>query len=134
MIIASCPVRISLGSADHSPFAERYGGVALNFCIQEYVYTIVRKRTDLESSKYRVSYSRNEFCNSLNDIKHPLVREAIRKVGISDPLEIIHSSSIPSQLGLATSSSMAIALLKALFFYRNITGLLPIPSRVINGS
>jgi D-glycero-alpha-D-manno-heptose-7-phosphate kinase len=119
MIISSCPLRLSLGSADHEPFSSRFTGNALNFAINKRVYIIIRPRNKLEDSKYRISYSKTELCDHVDDIKLGTVREAIKMVGVDDPLEIIYISDTPTRLGLGTSSAMAIALLKGLMFHKN---------------
>jgi D-glycero-alpha-D-manno-heptose-7-phosphate kinase len=120
MIISSAPLRVSLSSSDHQPFSERFGGAALNFCINKRVYIFIRKRNDLEETRYRMSYSKTELCNDLDDIQLCLMRQSIKMVGIEDPLEIIYSSDLPHQLGLGTSTSMVAALLKGLYYYKNI--------------
>lgn len=120
MIIASCPTRISFGSADHEPFSSEYGGIALNACIDKRIYIILRKRNRLEKNKYRISYSTTELCNDIQGIRHPLVRGALQMMEVDDPLEIIYTADVPARLGLATSSSMALALLKGLYFYKGI--------------
>jgi D-glycero-alpha-D-manno-heptose-7-phosphate kinase len=120
MIVSSCPTRISLGSADHNPFAEKWGGCALNLCINKKIYVIIRKRNHLEEFKYRISYSKTQLCNEIDEIEHPLVREAIRFAGVTDPLEIIYTADVPAKLGLATSSAMSVALIKGLFHYRSV--------------
>jgi D-glycero-alpha-D-manno-heptose-7-phosphate kinase len=119
MIVSSCPTRISLGSADHHPFAERFGGIALNFCIDKKIYVIIRKRTRLEKEKFRISYSKTELCSSVDDITLDPVREALKMVGLDTPLEIIYASDVPARLGLATSSAFILALLKGLYYLRN---------------
>lgn len=120
MIIASSPVRISLGSADHSPFAERFVGNALNIAINRRVYLFIRERNHMEEHKFRISYSKTELCEDVEEIKLGIIREAIKLVGAhKERLEIVYTADTPPQLGLGTSSSMAVALLKGLWMYRN---------------
>jgi D-glycero-alpha-D-manno-heptose-7-phosphate kinase len=119
LIIASCPTRISLGSADHSSFSEQFGGVALNFAIDKRIYVIIRKRNQLEKYKYRISYSKTELCNDIDEIQLAPVRETLKFLNISFPIEIIYSADVPTRLGLATSSAFIIALLKALYTMQN---------------
>jgi len=119
MIISSSPTRLSLGSMDHSPFAERFGGNALNIAINKRIYILIRKRNNIEDFKYRISYSKTELCNDIDEIEHPLVRESIRYVNVKDPIEVVYSSDVPTQLGMGTSSSMTVALLKALYYFNN---------------
>jgi D-glycero-alpha-D-manno-heptose-7-phosphate kinase len=119
MIIASSPVRISFGSSDHSPFAERFVGNALNIAIDKRVFIFIRKRNHLEDFRFRVSYSKTELCESVEDIKLGIVREALKMTQLTeDSLEIVYVADTPPQLGLGTSSAMAIALLKGLWMYK----------------
>ena len=119
MIVASCPTRLSLGSADHNPFAERYQGVALNFCIDKKIYVILRRRTKLENAKYRISYSKTELCYDLDEIELEPVKQALLMTGVDTPLEIIYTADVPARLGLATSSAFVLALLKALYYLKD---------------
>jgi D-glycero-alpha-D-manno-heptose-7-phosphate kinase len=119
LIISSCPVRISFGSADHSPFAERFGGVALNACIKQRVYTFIRSRNELEEHKYRISYSKTELCNDVDDIQLDLVRASIKRASVHKPVEIIYSADVPVQTGLGTSSAMVLALLRGLLLFND---------------
>ena len=120
MIIASSPMRVSLGSADHSPFAEGFVGNALNIAINKRVYLFIRERNNMEEHRFRVSYSTTELCEDVEDIKLGIVREAIKLVGAhKERLEIVYVADTPPQLGLGTSSSMAVALLKGLWMYRH---------------
>jgi D-glycero-alpha-D-manno-heptose-7-phosphate kinase len=80
---------------------------------------MIRQRNDLEESKYRVSYSKTELCNDVDDIGLCIVKQAIKMVGIKDPLEIIYSSDCPHKLGLGTSTAMVATLLKGLYLYKN---------------
>lgn len=119
MIIASCPTRISLGSADHLSFSEQFGGVALNFAIDKRIYVIIRKRNQLEKYKYRISYSKTELCNDIDEIQLNPVRETLKFLNIKFPIEIIYSADVPTRLGLATSSAFILALLKGLYHFLN---------------
>jgi D-glycero-alpha-D-manno-heptose-7-phosphate kinase len=116
MIIASSPTRISFGSADHTPFAERFNGVALNACIDRRVYAILRKRSSMEQYRFRIAYSRTELCETIADIEHPLIRGALDMLKIDQPLEILYAADVPATLGLATSSALAVALLAGLYY------------------
>ena len=119
MIISSAPVRISLGSADHEPFSSRFVGNALNIAINKRVYIFIRKRNHLEDHRFRISYSKTELCENVEDIKLGIVREAIKMVGLNESsLEIVYVADTPPQLGLGTSSSMAVALLKGLWTFK----------------
>jgi len=55
----------------------------------------------------------------VDEIKHPIIREAIRMLDFKTPqLEITTMAEIPSGTGLGSSGSFSTALLKALFAHR----------------
>lgn len=66
-----------------------------------------------------VKYSQMERVGDIEDIKHPIVREAIKLTGVKEKnLEICSMADIPSGTGLGSSGSFTTALLKALHSYR----------------
>lgn len=78
----------------------------------------MRRRTDLESFKYRVAYSQTELCNTPDEIQLGPVREVIKMMRIDTPLDILYTADVPARLGLATSSALVIALLKAFYYLK----------------
>lgn len=118
MIISQTPLRISLlgGGTDFYDFYSIHGGSILSLAIDKYIYVIVKKRFD--KSIY-INYSQKEIVNDLNEIKHDLVRESMRIVGINGGIEITTLSDIPSEgSGLGSSSSVTVGLLNALYTYK----------------
>ena len=60
-----------------------------------------------------------EHVTNVSDVEHPIVREAMKMVGISDPhIEVTSMADIPAGTGLGSSGSFTTALLKALHTYR----------------
>lgn len=118
MIITRAPLRISLlgGNTDFPEYYEKYGGLVLTTAINKYVYCIVTKRFD---SEIRVNYSIKECVKRVDELKHELVREAMRLVGVEDGIEITFYADIPSEgTGLGSSSSVTVATLQALHCYK----------------
>ena len=118
MIITRTPLRISLfgGGSDLPNFYRNHGGAVLCFAIDSYVYITIHDRFDLG---YRIGYSKNEEVSSISDIQHPLVRNSLLKLGISDSLEITSIADVPSRgSGLGSSSAFTIGLLNALHHYK----------------
>lgn len=118
MIITQTPLRLSLlgGNTDFPFYFEKYGGAVLTTTIDKYIYCIVKSRFD---DQIRINYSEKEIVNSVKDIKHDIVREAMRIVGINEGIEITFLSDIPSEgSGLGSSSAVAIGLLNALHNYK----------------
>jgi D-glycero-alpha-D-manno-heptose-7-phosphate kinase len=84
--------------------------------INKYVYVCVT-RPFIEG--IFLKYSRFEEAKTINDIQHPIMREAIRMLEFKTPqLEITTLADIPAGTGLGSSGSFTTALLKGLFMHR----------------
>ena len=119
MIITQTPLRISLlgGNTDFREYFEKYGGAVLTTTIDKYVYCIVKKRFD---NQIWINYSIKEIVNNVKDIKHDLVKEAMKLVGVQSGIEITFLSDVPSEgSGLGSSSAVTIGILNALHHYKN---------------
>lgn len=120
MVITQTPLRISFagGGTDFPDFYRREGGAVLNAAIDKYVLVIVKERFD---EKIYINYSRKEIVDSVDEIQHDLVREAMRKAGVIAGVEITTLADVPSEgSGLGSSSSVTIGLLNALYIYQGI--------------
>lgn len=119
MIISKTPLRISFagGGSDLRSYYEKEPGKVLSTSINKYVYVIIKKRFD---KMIYINYSKKEIVRSVDDIKHDLVREALRKTGIKNGVEITTLSDIPSGSGLGSSSAITVGLLNAMYNYQNI--------------
>ncbi len=118
MIISRTPVRISFagGGTDVPYFVEREEGAVVNTSINKYVYITIHKKFD---AKIRVKYSQTELVERIEEIKHPLFREAMRLVGVKGQVEITSFADIPTKgTGLGGSSSFLVGLLQALHAYK----------------
>ena len=115
MIVSSTPLRISFagGGTDIPDYYESNGGGAVvNAAIDKYMYIIVNKKFD---GQIRVSYSKTENVATAENVQHPLVREALKLLGISRGVEIVSLADIPSHgTGLGSSSAFTVGLLNAL--------------------
>lgn len=118
MIISKTPFRISFvgGGTDYKGFYQKFPGAVVSTVIDKYVYVTVNKKFD---NKIRVSYSETEIVDKVKDIKHPLVREALKKAKIDGGIEITSIADIPSSgTGLGSSSAFLVGLLNALYAYQ----------------
>lgn len=114
MIITRTPLRISFlgGNTDFREYFLNYGGLVVSTTIDKYVDCIVKERFD---DLIYVNYSVKEIVKSVNEIKHDLVREAMKLVGIEKGIEITFLADIPTQgSGLGSSSAVTIGALNAL--------------------
>jgi len=118
VIITRSPLRITLGGGgtDLPSYYRRYGGFLIAAGIDKYVYvTVMRPFTE----GIYLKYSKLEHVNAVEDIQHPIIREAIQMLGFRTPqVEITTLADIPSGTGLGSSGSFSTALLKALYAHR----------------
>ena len=118
MIIVQTPLRISFagGGTDFPEYYRRAGGCVVSSTIDKYIYVIIKDRFD---KNIRIGYSRTELVESVDEIEHELVREAMKKVGVHYGIEIATMADIPSEgSGLGSSSSVTVALLHALYTFK----------------
>ena len=114
MIITRSPLRISLGGGgtDLPSYYRAHGGFLVAAAIDKYVYITLHQTFVQELI---IKYSKLERVTAVDQIEHPIVREALKLVGIEDPhLEITSMADIPAGTGLGSSGSFTTALLKAL--------------------
>ena len=120
MIIVKTPLRVSFvgGGSDLEAFYSKHPGKVVCSAIDKYVYAIVKERFD---DMIYINYSKKECVECVSEIRHDLVREAMSLTGVSKGIEITTLADIPSSgSGLGSSSSITVALLHALYAYRNV--------------
>ena len=74
----------------------------------------VRELPPFFAHKYRSCYSRIELTNSIEEIKHPSIREVLRKYGNGKNLEVTHVGDLPAKSGIGSSSAFTIGLISSL--------------------
>lgn len=116
MIITKTPFRISFvgGGTDISDYYNTGYGAVVSAAINKNMYITVNKRFD---DTIRVSYSKTEIVNHVDELNHELVRECLKMVGITKGIEITSISDIPAGTGLGSSSSFTVGLLNALYAF-----------------
>jgi D-glycero-alpha-D-manno-heptose-7-phosphate kinase len=88
----------------------------LSSAIDKCIFITVKKRFD---QKLRIGYTRTEMVNGLDEIQHELIRESLRKTGITQGIEVTTMGDIPSAgTGLGSSSTVTVGTLHALYTYR----------------
>jgi D-glycero-alpha-D-manno-heptose-7-phosphate kinase len=118
MIITRSPLRISLGGGgtDLPSYYEEHGGFLIAAAIDRYVYINVHQRFE---EGYVLKYSKLEEAQTIEELHHPIIREALKLVGVTQRnLEIASMADIPAGTGLGSSGSFTTALLKALHTLR----------------
>ncbi|MEO6992658.1 MAG: galactokinase [Lacunisphaera sp.] len=118
MIITRSPLRISLGGGgtDLPSYYREHGGFLVAAAIDKYVYITLNTTF---TPKILLKYSKLELVQSVQEIEHPIIREAMSMAGLHDPhIEIASMADIPGGTGLGSSGSFTTALLKALHAHR----------------
>ncbi len=114
MIIVQSPLRISLfgGGTDFPDFYLQEGGCVLSTAIDKYIFVVIKQRYD---EKLRIGYTRTEMVDSVDEIQHELIREALRVTGITKGVEITTMGDIPAGSGLGSSSAVTVGALNAMY-------------------
>ena len=121
MIITRTPLRISLGGGgtDLPSYYRKNGhGFLIAAAITKYVYIAVNQNFD---DDLLLKYSEVERAKSIDDVRHPLLRECLRATEISKRIEISSMADVPAGTGLGSSGSFAVGVLKALHLYSHRT-------------
>src|SRR5947209_20007294 len=114
MIITRSPLRISLGGGgtDLPSYYREHTGFLIAAAIDKYVCITLHETFVPELI---IKYSNLERVARVDDVQHPIIREALRVVGVQAAgLEITSMADIPAGTGLGSSGSFTTALLKAL--------------------
>jgi len=118
MIITRSPLRVSLGGGgtDLPSYYSEHGGFLIAGAIDKYVYINIHQRF---ADGFLLKYSQLEEVPSIDAIRHPIIRESLREVGVTARnLEITSIADIPAGTGLGSSGSFTTALLKGLHAFK----------------
>lgn len=121
MILVRAPYRCSLfgGGTDYPAWYQEHGAYVIGFAMRKYCYIGVKTPPPGQGSKFRISYSKIEDCNYVDDIKHPAVRGVLNYLDINEPpVDVTYAGDLPSGGGIGASSSFVVALLKAMHALR----------------
>ena len=116
MIIIRSPLRISIGGGgtDIPSYYEKKGSFFISAAINKYVYVTITK--PFEKGIY-LKYSQIEKTNKVEDIKHKIIKEVLKRELIENKIEITTLTDIPSKTGLGSSGSFSVAMIKAIYSF-----------------
>ena len=114
MIIARSPLRISIGGGgtDLPSYYSQHRGFVISAAINRYVYIALHKTF---RKNYIIKYSSLEEVDHVDEIKHPIVREAFSSHRIDPYIEMVSMADIPAGTGLGSSGSFNVGLLRAIY-------------------
>jgi len=116
MIMVKTPFRISFagGGSDIDTFYRKTYGAVVSTTINKFMYLMIHPYF---YDKIRIKYSRTEDAESINKIRHPLVRECLKLMKTGKGVEIASIADVPAGTGLGSSSAFTVGLLQALSVY-----------------
>ena len=116
MIITKTPFRMSFfgGGTDMPSYFNEHGGAVISTSFDKYVYVTVRHLPRFFDYTTEVIYSKSERVSSIDEIEHPMVRNAIKMLDMKE-LHIAYDADLPARTGLGTSSTFAVGLLNAFY-------------------
>jgi D-glycero-alpha-D-manno-heptose-7-phosphate kinase len=119
VIFTRAPLRISLGGGgtDLPSYYREHGGFLVAGAINKYIYMLTHT---VFQRRYRLKYSEFEEVDDPSEIRHPLLREALMRHWVGDPLEIASVADVPAGTGLGSSGAYTVCLLKALAVARSL--------------
>ncbi|MBI1208993.1 MAG: GHMP kinase [Azospirillum sp.] len=114
LITVRAPMRVSLfgGGTDYPAYYQRHRGAVLGFSIDKFVYMNALSLGSYVDYRYRLSYSRVELVDRIEDIQHPVVRVLLAYYECDEPLDISVQADLPESAGLGSSSSFTVALIQ----------------------
>jgi D-glycero-alpha-D-manno-heptose-7-phosphate kinase len=120
MIVSCAPFRVSFagGGSDIASFYRRRRGAVLSCAIAKYSFIVVHPF--FNAKKYHLKYARTELIDRVDEVQHPILREALRMQAVKPGIEIVSVADIPGGTGLGSSSSFSVALINALYAHRRI--------------
>ncbi|MFN8543848.1 MAG: kinase [Candidatus Binatia bacterium] len=122
MIISRTPYRISFfgGGTDYPAWYREHGGSVLATTIDKYCYLTCRYLPPFFAHRFRIVYSAIESCQTVDEIRHPAVREVLRHLAIGRGVEIHHDGDLPARSGMGSSSAFTVGLLHALYALKGV--------------
>lgn len=116
MVITQTPFRMSFfgGGTDFPGFYEKYGGSVISTTFDKYCFVTVSHLPRFFDYKNQITYSKIERTNTIEEIEHPAVREAMKYLNMHE-LRMVYEADLPARSGLGTSSSFAVGMLNAFY-------------------
>ncbi len=114
MIVTRTPFRVTLGGGgtDLPSYYSQHGGFIFAMGLDKFMYVIVNR--PVVGHKIRLHYSQAEVVDHVDQLRHDLAREALKRHGVEDTFEVASIADLPAGTGLGSSSCYLIGLLNAL--------------------
>ena len=116
MWISKTPLRASFlgGGTDYPSHFRSHPGAVLGGTIDKHVYIQALPLAPIAEQKFRVTYRTTESVDTVDEIRHPVIRETLKLHGWTDPLNIATMSDLPGGTGLGSSSAFTVGFINLL--------------------
>jgi D-glycero-alpha-D-manno-heptose-7-phosphate kinase len=113
VIYSRAPLRISLGGGgtDLPSYYREHGGFLVAGSIDKYIYMLMHT---VFQRRYKMKYSETEEVDEVSEIRHPILRETLKRHWRGNPLEIASVADVPAGTGMGSSGAFTVAVLKGL--------------------
>jgi len=117
MIMTRTPLRISLGGGgtDLPSYYSQFGGFVISAAINRYVYITLHRTF---KNNFIIKYSQLETVNRVEDIHHPIIREAFKLHDMKPYIEMVSMADIPAGTGLGSSGAFNVGLLRSIYAFK----------------
>ncbi len=107
------PLRVSLfgGGTDYPAYFQRSPGAVIGFAIDKYIYISALKLGGYVDYRYRLSYSKLEQAETVDEIEHPVVRAILKQYGWDEPTDFSIQADMPASAGLGSSSAFTVGFI-----------------------
>jgi D-glycero-alpha-D-manno-heptose-7-phosphate kinase len=114
MIIIRSPFRIPIagGGTDLDFYYKKRGGDLISATIDQYIYILISIRP--LDKKILIQNTETQFANNIKYVKNKLIKEILSNFGFKKSIQVANISTLPTQTGLGSSSSLTVGLIKGL--------------------
>jgi len=121
MIVTRTPFRITLGGGgtDLPSFYREHGGYVFTMAINKYMYIFINRRP-VAAPKIVIRYSSVETVDVIEEIQHPLAREALKLHDLREHIELTSVADMPAKAGLGSSGAYTVGLLTAIHAFKRL--------------
>lgn len=113
LVSGRTPLRISLfgGGTDYPSYFKRKAGSVIGMAIDKYIYLSALRLGGYVDYRYRVSYSKLEMKDAIDEIEHPVIRTLLMEYGYDCPTDFSVQADVPASAGLGSSSSFTVGFI-----------------------
>lgn len=111
--VSRTPLRVSFfgGGTDYPDYLDHHPGAVLGTTIDKFIYTFALPMSGVADKPFRLTYRRTEEVDRPEEIAHPVIREVLKELRWTQPLNIATMADLPGGTGLGSSSAFTVGFL-----------------------